>query len=137
MLLTCMGRAGMTLTLILWSRSVLTIKRPSGLTVRPVMMLQKCPMNSCGACRVPACQRLWYEHLALTFGGMGGDFNNDVRAMFAGMTSNSDAIITCSDAAVAATYTSPNLSAKIACSPSLVKVAALTFLGHFLRGAAR
>ena len=55
---TCMGCAGMMLTRILWSRSVLTMKRPSGLTVRLVTMLQKCPMNSCGACRVPACQCL-------------------------------------------------------------------------------
>ena len=54
-----------------------------------------------------------------------------------GITSQLIVAITCSGAAVAATYTSPNLSAKIACSPSLVKVAALTFLGHFLQVAAR
>jgi len=46
---TCMGCAGMLLTLILWSLSVLTIYWPSGLTVKLVMMLQKWPMNSCGA----------------------------------------------------------------------------------------
>ena len=70
-------------------------------------------------------------------GGMSANFSDDIRAVLAGITSKPDVMITCSGAAVAATYTSPNLSAKIACSPSLVKVAALTFLGHFLQGAAR
>ena len=46
---TCMGSAGMLLTLILWSLSVLTIYWLSGLTVKLVMMLQKWPRNSCGA----------------------------------------------------------------------------------------
>ena len=46
---TCMGLAGILLTLILWSLSVLTMYRLSGLTVKLVMMLQKWPRNSCGA----------------------------------------------------------------------------------------
>ena len=49
MMQTCMGCAGILLTRILWSLSVLTMYWLSGLTVRLVIMLQKWPRKSCGA----------------------------------------------------------------------------------------